>query len=83
MTGLHWTVDDLRIIGDIIMGSLLAGTFRLILFKAFFEPAAAFVGQYGYRRLDKTLGGRLPDLPDGVQSRIQALEERLAGTDKD
>ena len=60
---VHWSWDDLRIIGDIIAGSLLAGALRLIVFKAFLEPVAAYIGQQAYRRADKALGDRLPDLP--------------------
>jgi hypothetical protein len=60
---VHWGWDDLRIIGDIIAGSLLAGALRLIVLKAFLEPVAAYIGQQAYRRADKALGDRLPDLP--------------------
>ena len=60
---VHWGWDDLRIIGDIIAGSLLAGALRLIVFKAFLEPLATYVGQQAYRRADLALGDRLPDLP--------------------
>ena len=60
---VHWGWDDLRIIGDIIAGSLLAGMLRLIVLKAFLEPIAVYVGQKAYRRADRALGGRLPDLP--------------------
>jgi hypothetical protein len=59
---VHWGLDDLRIIGDIIAGSLLAGALRLIVMKAFLEPVAAYIGQQAYRRADKALGDRLPDL---------------------
>lgn len=57
-----WTVDDLRIVGDIIVGSLLAGGLRLVVVKAFLEPAAVWLGQRGYRGLDRLTGDRLPDL---------------------
>lgn len=60
---MKWGADDIRIIGDIIAGSLLAGTLRLIVVKAFLEPAATFVGQRAYQRADKMLNDRLPDLP--------------------
>jgi hypothetical protein len=60
---VHWGWDDLRIIGDIIAGSLLAGALRLIVLKAFLEPIAAYVGQQAYRRADHALGDRLPNLP--------------------
>jgi hypothetical protein len=60
---VHWGWDDLRIIGDIIAGSLLAGALRLIVLKAFLEPVAAYIGQQAYRRADKAMGDRLPDLP--------------------
>jgi hypothetical protein len=63
MTGLHWSVDDIRIVGDIIAGSLLAGALRLIVLKAFLEPIATYIGQTAYRRADKALSDRLPDLP--------------------
>jgi hypothetical protein len=57
-----WTVDDLRIVGDIIVGSLLASGLRLVVLKAFLEPAAQWAGQQAYRRADDALGDRLPDL---------------------
>lgn len=60
---VHWSWDDLRIVGDIIAGSLLAGALRLIVLKAFLEPVAAFIGQQAYRRADRALNDRLPDLP--------------------
>jgi hypothetical protein len=56
-----WTGDDVRIVGDIIVGSLLAGGLRLVVMKAFLEPAAVFIGRVAYRRADVALGGRLPD----------------------
>ena len=56
-----WTGDDVRIVGDIIVGSLLAGGLRLVVMKAFLEPAAMFIGRVAYRRADAALGGRLPD----------------------
>ena len=56
-----WTADDLRIVGDIVFGSLLAGSLRLIVLKAFLEPAATFIGQRAYRQVDNALGDRLPD----------------------
>ena len=58
----RWTVDDLRIVGDVVMASLIGGALRLILLKAFIEPAATWLGQKGYQRLDKATGDRLPDL---------------------
>lgn len=60
---ITWGWDDLRIIGDIIAGSMLAGALRLIVLKAFLEPVATFIGRQAYRRADKALGDRLPDLP--------------------
>jgi hypothetical protein len=61
---IHWSWDDLRIVGDIVLGSLLAGGLRLVVLKAFVEPAATFIGQRGYKQADKLLGDRLPDLFD-------------------
>jgi hypothetical protein len=63
----HWSWDDVRIIGDIIAGSLLAGALRLIVMKAILEPAAVFVGRHAYRRVDDAMGDRLPDLFRGDQ----------------
>lgn len=71
---VHWGWDDLRIIGDIIAGSLLAGTLRLIILKAFLEPAAAFIGQTAYRRVDRMLGDRLPDWVPPAPEQQQQLE---------
>jgi hypothetical protein len=63
---IEWSMDDIRIVGDIIAGSLLAGVLRLILMKAFIEPAAIFVGKYAYRAADKAVQGKLPDLFDSA-----------------
>lgn len=57
------TADDGRIITDIVIGSLLAGGVRLIVLKAFLEPAAFWAGRRGWHFLDQLLGDRLPDLP--------------------
>lgn len=58
----RWGGDDVRIVGDIVVGSLLAGGIRLVVMKAFLEPIAVLVGQRAYRQVDKVLGDRLPDL---------------------
>jgi hypothetical protein len=63
----HWTWDDLRIIGDIVLGSLIASGLRLVVVKAFLEPAAVFIGQHAYRRMDQLTGDRLPDLFRGEE----------------
>lgn len=70
----HWGGDDIRIVGDIVVGSLLAGGVRMVMIKAFVEPAATWLGQEAYRRADLALGDRLPDwvprrpvLPDDRQ----------------
>lgn len=63
MAAPHWTVDDARIVGDVVLASLLAGGVRMIVLKAFIEPIAAAIGRGGWRRLDRLLGDRLPDLP--------------------
>jgi hypothetical protein len=60
---MTWTWDDGRIIVDIVVGSLIAGGLRLIVLKAFIEPAAVWAGRKGYHHLDRLLGNRLPDLP--------------------
>jgi hypothetical protein len=39
----------------------------LILVKAFIEPTAVKVGQFIYRKLDDSLGGKLPDTYRGNQ----------------
>lgn len=58
---VHWDWDDLRIVGDIVLGSLLASGLRMVVLKAFIEPAAAALGQRAYRKADAALGDRLPD----------------------
>ena len=57
----HWTSDDGRIIGDIVLGSLAYRLLALIAVKAFLEPAAVFIGQRGYRAVDRAVGDRLPN----------------------
>lgn len=59
---MSWGMDDIRIIGDIIAGSLLASALRLVVLKAVLEPAAVFIGQRAYRKADDLLDDRLPDL---------------------
>lgn len=59
---LHWGWDDFRIVGDIVVGSLLTSGLRLVVAKAFLEPAAVFLGQKAYKQADKALGDRLPDV---------------------
>ena len=68
-----WGGDDVRIVGDIVVGSLLASGLRLIVVKAFLEPAAMFIGREAYRRADRALGDRLPDWvpPDHQQPPAQ------------
>ncbi len=58
----HWGSDDIRIVGDIIAGSLLASGVRLVAVKAFIEPLAMWLGQEAYRRADDALDDKLPDL---------------------
>ena len=60
---MSWSWDDGRIIIDIVAGSLIASGIRLVVLKAFIEPAAVWAGRKGYRQLDRLLGNRLPDLP--------------------
>jgi hypothetical protein len=55
------TSADLHLVADVVIGTLLAGGLRLILLKAFLEPAATFLGRRAYRRVDEALGDRLPD----------------------
>jgi len=59
-----WSTDDVRIVGDVVLASLIAGGARLVLVKAFIEPAAVWLGQRGYRWVDSMLGDRLPNLFD-------------------
>ena len=57
----HWSSDDARIVGDVALAGLLAPVFRLVLVKAFFEPAAIWLGQMRWRKADELTGDRLPD----------------------
>jgi hypothetical protein len=45
------TTDDGRIIADIVAASLLASFVRLVGQKAFLEPAAAWIGQAGLKKI--------------------------------
>lgn len=67
MSFAHWGGDDIRIIGDIVVGSLLAGAVRLVIVKAVFEPVAIWIGQMACRKIDDAVGDRLPDLLRGDQ----------------
>jgi hypothetical protein len=58
---MSWSIDDVRIVGDIVVGSLLARVLTLIAMKAFIEPAAIWTGKWGYRKADELSGDRLPD----------------------
>jgi hypothetical protein len=58
---VHWGLDDVRIVGDIVLGSMLASFLRLVIAKAFLEPVATWAGQEAYRRADAMSGDRLPD----------------------
>ena len=64
MTAPHWTTDDLRIVGDVVLASLLAGSVRLVMLKAILEPVAAHIGRKAYGKLDAAMGDRLPNLPE-------------------
>ena len=54
--------DDVRIVGDVMLGALLASALRLLLLKGLLEPAAGWLGRHGWKRLDAATGDRLPDL---------------------
>lgn len=70
-----WGWDDVRVVGDIVLGTLLASAIRLIITKAFVEPAAVWLGQTGWRRLDNALGGWLPDwFPQSSPEDVDRLE---------
>jgi hypothetical protein len=58
---MHWSLDDVRIIGDIVVGSMMASFLRLIVAKAFLEPLAMWTGHAAYRWADQASGDRLPD----------------------
>lgn len=56
-----WSLDDIRIVGDILIGSLLASSIRLVVTKAFLEPLAVWTGRSLYRKADSLSGGVLPN----------------------
>ena len=60
---MKWSLDDARIVGDIVAASLLARTVQLVALKAFIEPAGHFIGTTLWQRLRGFSGGRLPALP--------------------
>lgn len=55
-------MSDLHVIADVLLASLLAPAVRLIVMKAFLEPAAGWAGRRGWNALDRLLNDRLPDL---------------------
>lgn len=60
---MKWSLDDVRIVGDIVVASLLARMVQLVALKAFIEPAGHFIGTTLWQRLRGLSGGRLPALP--------------------
>ena len=60
---MKWSLDDVRIVGDIVVASLLARMAQLVALKAFVEPAGHFIGTSLWKRLRGLSGGRLPALP--------------------
>jgi hypothetical protein len=54
--------NDLRIVGDVLIATFIASGLRLVIVKAFIEPAAVWLGRHGWKRLDAATGDRLPDL---------------------
>ena len=56
-------MTDLHVVVDVLLASLLAPALRLIVMKAFLEPAAGWAGRRGWDALDRLLHDRLPDLP--------------------
>lgn len=66
---MNWSLDDVRIVGDIVVGSLLANALRLVVLKAFLEPAAAFIGRYAYGglRQERTEQWEAPQAPSAVE----------------
>jgi hypothetical protein len=59
---MKWSLDDVRIIGDIVAASLLARMVQLVALKAFIEPAGHFIGTAFWQRLRGLSGDRLPAL---------------------
>lgn len=60
---IHWGLDDIRIVGDIVVGSLLASILRPIIAEGLLKPTAVWAFIAGYQKTDQLTGGRLPDLP--------------------
>lgn len=79
---MKWSLDDVRIVGDIVAASLLARMVQLVALKAFIEPAGHFIGTSLPKRLRGLSGGRLPALPwvsaDGVDDHGPALARGVA-----
>lgn len=51
--------EDARIVGDVVIASLALSALRVIARKAFIEPAAAWIGQEGLRRLVRAVQERV------------------------
>jgi len=58
------SADDGRIITDIVIASLLASGLRLIVQKAFLEPAATWAGQAGLKKAWQLLKGAMERKPE-------------------
>lgn len=57
-------MNDLHIIGDIVIGSIIWSALRLIITKAFLEPGATWLGQTAYKKTDELFNDKLPDFFD-------------------
>jgi hypothetical protein len=58
-----WPGDDLRVMAEMVLATMLARPLQIVLVKAFLEPAGAFLGTKAWGRLRDLSGGRLPALP--------------------
>lgn len=61
--------NDARIIGDIVLASILASAVRMLLVETFIKPGLIWLGQRGYRIADWVFGDRLPDIFDKPEAK--------------
>lgn len=60
----HWTADDARLIVDglaVATGALLIRGLTMLATETYIKPVLIWLGEHGYRIIDKLTGGRLPN----------------------
>lgn len=77
MTAPAWLADEARLTAAITFASLLASGLRLIIMKAFLEPAAVFIGRTIYRRANHLAGNQMPNWPQASKAAVGESDSTL------